>query len=51
MAVIIILNAAEFITILITAAQVRKGKNVRLFVLANIADSLTSKENRDPYIL
>ena len=51
MAVIIILNVVEFITVVITAAQVRKGKNVRLFVLANIADSLTSKENRDPYIL
>jgi uncharacterized membrane protein len=49
--VIIILNVAEFITVLITATQVRKGKNLRLFVLANIADALTNKENRDPYIL
>jgi uncharacterized membrane protein len=49
--IVIILNVAEFITVLITATQVRKGTNVRLFVLANIADALTNKENRDPYIL
>jgi len=48
---IILLNIAEFIAVIITATQVRKGKNVRWFIIANIADALTSKENRDPYVL
>ena len=49
--IIILFNIAEFITVIITAAQVRKGKNVRWFILANLADTLTSKQNRDPYVL
>ena len=49
--VIILFNIAEFITVIITAIQVRKGKNVRWFILANLTDALTSKQNRDPYIL
>jgi len=49
--IIILFNIAEFITVIITAARVRKGKNVRWFVLANLTDALTSKQNRDPYVL
>ena len=50
-ALIIILNIAEFFTVIITATRVRKGKNVRWFILANLTDALTSKQNRDPYII
>jgi len=47
--VILLLNVAEFFTVIITAGEVRKGKNVRWFLIANFTDKLTSKENRDPY--
>lgn len=46
---VIIFNLAEFITVIITASEVRKGKNVRWFLIASLTDALTSKENRDPY--
>ncbi len=46
---ILIFNIVEFLTVIITASMVRKGKNVRWFIIANIADAITSKENRDPY--
>lgn len=48
-ALILLLNVIEFIIVIYTAIRVRKGHNVRWAVLSNIADSLTSKENRDPY--
>lgn len=47
--IVLLLNLIEFIIVIYTASRVRKGHNVRWFVLANLADSLTSKENRDPY--
>jgi uncharacterized membrane protein len=47
--VIALFNIAEFITVIITAIEVRKGKNMRWFLIANLADTLTNKENRDPY--
>jgi len=50
-AVVTIFNIAEFISVIITAAQVRKGKNVRWFIIANLTDALTSKQNRDPYTI
>lgn len=49
LAIVLILNLAEFFTVIITAGEVRKGKNVRWFLIANLTDKLTSKENRDPY--
>jgi len=48
-ALVVIFNIAEFITVIITAAEVRKGKNVRWFLVANLTDALTNKANRDPY--
>jgi len=44
-----IFNLIEFFTVIITAAQVRKGINVRWFLIANLTDALCSKQNRDPY--
>ena len=46
---ILLLNLIEFIIVIYTAIKVRKGHNVRWTILANLADALTSKENRDPY--
>lgn len=46
---IVFLNVFEFFAVVITAAKVRSGKNVRWFIIAGITDSLTSKENRDIY--
>ncbi|MES2484780.1 MAG: hypothetical protein V4581_02375 [Bacteroidota bacterium] len=48
---VVVFNIVEFFSVVITAGQVRKGKNVRWFLIANITDSLTSKENRDPFRL
>ncbi|WP_131450691.1 hypothetical protein [Flavobacterium subsaxonicum] len=48
-AFIIFLNIIEFIAVVSTAAQVRKGKNVRWFLIANLTDAITSKKNRDKY--
>lgn len=48
-AIILFVNLAEFIVVVYTASRVRKGYDVRWAVLSSIADSLTSKENRDPY--
>jgi uncharacterized membrane protein len=48
-AVIVFLNIIEFIAVIATAAEVRKGKNVRWFLIANITDALTSKQNRDKF--
>lgn len=48
---VLVFNIVEFFTVIITASQVGKGKNVRWFLIANITDALTSKENRDPYRL
>lgn len=48
-AFVALFNIAEFITVIVTASQVRKGKNVRWFLIAGLTDALTSKENRDPY--
>lgn len=49
--IVLLLNLFEFIVTIHAASQVRKGHNVRWFVLANITDSICSKENRDPYRL
>ncbi|MXN92449.1 DUF4870 domain-containing protein [Flavobacterium sp. Sd200] len=46
---VLVFNIVEFFTVIITAAEVRKGKNVRWFLIANLTDAITSKENRDPY--
>lgn len=46
---IVIFNIVEFFAVIITASAVRKGKNVRWFLIADITDALCSKENRDPY--
>ena len=48
-AFVLLLNIIEFFVTIYAAINVRKGKNVRWFILANITDSLCSKENRDPY--
>jgi hypothetical protein len=48
---IIILNITEFIVVVATASRVKKGHNVRWFVLANITDKLCNKEDRNPYKL
>jgi hypothetical protein len=48
---VILLNIAEFIVVVVTASQVRKGHNVRWWGIAPIADRLTSKEDRNPYKL
>lgn len=46
---IIVLNIIEFFAVIFTAIKVRAGHNVRWLIVANITDSLCSKENRDPY--
>jgi uncharacterized membrane protein len=46
---VVLFNVIEFISVLITAASVRKGIAVRWFIVANITDSITSKQNRDPF--
>ena len=48
---VLLLNILEFFTVIYTASRVRKGENVRLFFIANLADALTSKQNRDPFVL
>lgn len=48
-AFVLLLNIIEFFVTIFAAVNVRKGKNVRWFILANITDSLCSTENRDPY--
>lgn len=48
-ALVVLFNIAEIITVIITASKVRKGKNVRWILVAGLTDALTSKENRDPY--
>jgi len=46
---VFILNIAEFVATIYTASQVRKGVNVRWILIANITDSLCSKQKTDPY--
>ena len=46
---IFLLNLFEFFAVIYTASRVKNGHNVRWFIVSNITDSLTSKENRDPY--
>lgn len=46
---VFILNIAEFVATIYTASQVRKGVNVRWFLIANITDSLCSIQKTDPY--
>ena len=46
---ILFLNLIEFIAVIFTASRVRNGHHVRWPLVAGIADSLTSKENRDIY--
>lgn len=42
-------NIFEFIAVIYTASKVRNRHNVRWPLIAGLADSLTSKENRDIY--
>ncbi|MFP9100741.1 hypothetical protein ACLI09_16955 [Flavobacterium sp. RHBU_24] len=51
LAFVLLLNIFEFIAVISTAIQVRKGINVRWFGIAVITDALCSKENRDPYTI
>ena len=51
LAFVLLLNIFEFIAVISTAIQVRKGINVRWFGIAAITDALCSKENRDPYAI
>jgi len=51
LAFVLLLNIFEFIAVISTAIQVRKGINVRWFGIASITDALCSKENRDPYAI
>lgn len=46
---VFIINIAEFIATIYTASQVSNGVNVRWFLIANITDSLCSKQKTDPY--
>lgn len=46
---VLMLNIIEFFVTIYAASRVRNGHDVRWPILANITDSLTSKENRDPY--
>lgn len=46
---ILFINIFEFFAVIYTASRVRKGHNVRWFIIANIADALCSKEKRDIY--
>ena len=46
---ILILNITEFFVVIYTASRVRNGHNVRWPLIAGIADSLCSKENRTIY--
>jgi uncharacterized Tic20 family protein len=47
--IIILLNIVEFVTVIITAIRVRNGHNMRWAVIADLTDSLYSKEERDPF--
>lgn len=49
MAFVILLNIIEFFVTVFAAINVRKGKDVRWWILANLTDSLCSTKNRDPY--
>ena len=49
MSFIILFNTFEFFAVMYTGARVRKGHNVRWFLIANITDRLCSKEKRDIY--
>jgi uncharacterized Tic20 family protein len=51
LAFVLLLNIFEFIAVISTAVQVRKGINVRWFGIASITDALCSKQNRDPYAI
>jgi hypothetical protein len=51
LAFVLLLNIFEFIAVISTAVQVRKGISVRWFSIAAITDALCSKENRDPYAI
>ncbi|MFP9118985.1 DUF4870 domain-containing protein [Flavobacterium sp. RNTU_13] len=43
---IVFINLFEFIAIIVTATEVRKGKNIRFFGIARLTDLLCSKENK-----
>lgn len=51
LAFVLLLNIFEFIAVISTAIQVRKGINTRWFGIASLTDALCSKENRDPYAI
>ncbi|WP_116787733.1 DUF4870 domain-containing protein [Flavobacterium psychrotrophum] len=48
-AFILLFNLFEFIAVLATAIKVRRGQNVRWYIIANITDAICSKQNHDPY--
>lgn len=51
LSLVLFFNLVEFFSVIYTATQVKKGYNVRWFLIANITDALCAKENRDPYKL
>lgn len=46
---IVMLNILEFAAVIYTAIKVRNGYNIRWFIIADITDSLCTRENRDIY--
>jgi len=46
---ILLLNVSEFFVVINTASRVRKGENVRWWLIAAITDRVCSKEDRNPY--
>jgi len=46
---IILINTIEFIATIYTASRVRRGINVRWFLIADLTDYFCSKQNTDPY--
>jgi len=49
LAIILFMNLIEFFGVIYTGSRVKKGENVRWFLIANITDALCRKESRDPY--
>lgn len=46
---IVLFNIFEFFAVIYTSIKVKKGENVRWFLIAGITDRLCSKEKRDIY--
>ncbi len=49
LSLVLFFNLIEFFSVIYTAIHVKKGHNVRWFLISNITDMLCSKEDRDPY--